>query len=283
MHLHGKSAAQYARQPMKDHWGAPDHDKEATVSGTDGDGGGGERMAGLTRRERLRAELERDAKAAARRITAAEGVEGLTVAAVARSVGVTSPALYRYFEGRNGLIRAVYDDVMAEFMQVVAAAVERQDPDDISARLHAATRAVFDWSVGNPAEFNLLMGAAYPMAAAASADDIPHAILRELGGMYGQLFTRLWRERQLAHPSDDEIDPVLARQLRTYREAMGIEVPIGVALLMITCWRQIYGMLCLAVYSHMSYALDDPVPLFEDMMDRLLGILGLTRSPRLVI
>lgn len=257
------------------------------MSGTDrdggGDGGGGEHMAGLTRRERLRAELERDAKAAARRITAAEGVEGLTVAAVARSVGVTSPALYRYFEGRNGLIRAVYDDVMAEFIQVVTGAVERQDTDDISARLHAATRAVFDWSVANPAEFNLLMGAAYPMAAAASSDDIPHAILRELGGLYGQLFTRLWREQQLAHPSDEEIDPALARQLGRYREAMGIEVPIGVALLMITCWRQIYGMLCLAVYSHMSYALDDPVPLFEDMMDRLLGILGLTRSPRLVI
>ncbi|MFD8865745.1 TetR/AcrR family transcriptional regulator [Streptomyces sp. NPDC059590] len=250
------------------------------MSGTDG--GGGERAAGLTRRERLRAELERDVRAAARRITAAEGVEGLTVAAVARGVGVTSPALYRYFEGRNGLIRAVYDDVMAEFMQVVVEGVERQDPDDISARLHAATRAVFDWSVANPAEFSLLMGAGYAQAAAASADDIPHAILRELGGMYGQLFTRLWREQQLAHPSDEEIDPVLARQLRTYREAMGIEVPIGVALLMITCWRQIYGMLCLAVYSHMSYALNDPVPLFEDMMDRLLGILGLTRSPRLV-
>ncbi|WP_245737870.1 TetR/AcrR family transcriptional regulator [Streptomyces sparsogenes] len=274
---------------MKDHWGAPDQQEEATVSGTDGgkdggnDGGGGARVAGLTRRERLRAELERDAKAAARRITAAEGVEGLTVAAVARSVGVTSPALYRYFDGRNGLILAVYDDVMAEFMQVVGGAVERQDPDDISARLHAATRAVLDWSMANPAEFNLLMGAGYPQAAAASAEDIPQAISRELGGMFGQLFTRLWREKGLAHPSDEEIDPALVPQLRTYREVVGLDVPIGVVFLMLTCWRQIYGMLCLAVYRHMSFALSDPVPLFEDMMDRLLGLLGLSRSPRLVL
>ncbi|MFI0728345.1 TetR/AcrR family transcriptional regulator [Streptomyces sp. NPDC021225] len=250
------------------------------MSGTDGDGG--ERAAGLTRRERLRVELERDVRAAARRITAAEGIEGLTVAAVARSVGVTSPALYRYFEGRNGLIRAVYDDVTTEFIQTVDHAVGRQDPDDVSAQLHAATRAVLDWSVANPAEFNLLMGAGYP-SAAKTADDIPQVISRELGGVFGRGFTRLWREGRLACPADDELDPALVAQLRTYRKVIGLEVPLGVAFLMLTCWRQIYGMLCLAVYGHLSYALDDPVPLFEDMMDRLLGILGLTRSPRLVI
>ncbi|WP_433236037.1 TetR/AcrR family transcriptional regulator [Streptosporangium sp. CA-135522] len=239
-----------------------------------------EHVTGVTRRQRLRAELERDAKVAARKLTAVEGVEGLTVAAVARSVGVTPPALYRYFNGREGLVRALYDDITAEFIEIVAQAVQRQDPDDISARLHAATRAVLDWSLANKAEFNLLMGAGYPKVAA-SGDGIPQVIARELGGLFGQLFARLWHEGRLVYLADEQIAPSLTPQLKTYREVIGLDLPLGVALLMITCWRQIYGLICMAVYDHLSFAFDDHLPLFEHMMDQLLGLLGLGRSPRL--
>ncbi|MEU8360030.1 TetR/AcrR family transcriptional regulator [Nonomuraea sp. NPDC048882] len=237
-------------------------------------------MTELTRRERLRAELERDARAAARRLAAEEGVEGLTVAAVARAVGVTPPALYRYFDGRAGLVRAVYDDVTAEFMDTLAQAVRRQDPDDLSSHLHAATRAVLDWSMANKVEFDLLMGAAYAKIAD-SEEGIPTVIARELGGFFGVPFARLWREGRLRIQADEDIDPVLAEQLRTYRARVGLDFPIGVVLLMVICWRQIYGLLCMVVYEHHNFAFDDPMPLFEHMMDHLLGILGLERSPRL--
>ncbi|MGV9309511.1 TetR/AcrR family transcriptional regulator [Nonomuraea sp. NPDC003727] len=237
-------------------------------------------MTALTRRERMRAELERDAKVVARRIAAEEGVEGLTVAAVARGVGVTPPALYRYFNGRAGLVRAVYDDVTAEFMDTVARAVQRQDPDDVSAQLHAGTRAVLDWSLANKVEFDLLMGAGFPKVAA-SEEGIPIVIARELGGLFGRLFAQLWHEGQLTCLADEDIDPVLASQLRTYRTTVGLEFPIGVVLLMVICWRQIYGLLCMAVYGHHKFAFEDPLPLFEHMMDDLLGLLGLTRSPNL--
>ncbi|GAA3610320.1 TetR/AcrR family transcriptional regulator [Nonomuraea rosea] len=238
-------------------------------------------MTALTRRERLRAELKGDAKAAARRIAAEQGVDGLTVAAVARAVGVTSPALYRYFDGRAGLVRAVYDDLTAEFMDTVSKALHRQDPDDLSAQLHAATRAVLDWSMANKVEFDLLMGAAY-VKIADSEEGIPQVIARELGGFFGVPFARLWRDGRLVIDADEDIDPVLAEQLRTYRTHVGLDFPIGVVLLMVICWRQIYGLLCMAVYGHQGFAFDDPMPLFEHMMDHLLGdVLGLERSPNL--
>ncbi|MEV0235438.1 TetR/AcrR family transcriptional regulator [Nonomuraea sp. NPDC050786] len=237
-------------------------------------------MTALTRRERLRAELEREAKVVARRIAAEEGIAGLTLAAVARGVGVTPPALYRYFSGRAGLVRAIYDDITAEFIDTVERAVRRQDPDDLSAQLHAGTQAVLDWSVANKVEFDLLMGAGYAKVAA-SEEGIPVVIARELGGLFGRLFARLWNEGRLACPADEEIDPVLAAQLRTYRSEVGLEFPIGVAFLMVVCWRQIYGLVCMAVYGHHGFAFDDPQPLFDHMMDDLLGLLGLTRSPDL--
>jgi AcrR family transcriptional regulator len=231
------------------------------------------------RRERLRVELEREAMAEARRLTASHGIEGLSLSAVARAVGVTPPALYRYFDGKKGLALAVYEDVTAEFVAVVAEAVRREDQDDLAACLYAATRAVFDWFIAHPSEFDLLTGAGFAhMAASLEATD--PVFQREVGGLYAMLFVRLLKEKGLDHPADDELDPDLARQLAAYRRMMGSpELPLGVMFVMVSCWRQIYGLTCMAVYGHLATAFDDFHPLFERMLDELLGRLGLTRSP----
>ncbi|MGW5200395.1 TetR/AcrR family transcriptional regulator [Streptomyces spiralis] len=116
----------------------------------------------LSRRERLREQLIHDAKAAARVIAATEGPDGLTLAEAARRVGVSSPARYRYFDGRPGLIRALHDDLI----DTVAAAVHSQDPDDLSAQLRAGIRAILTWATANRAGFSLLLGDAHRVAAA---------------------------------------------------------------------------------------------------------------------
>jgi AcrR family transcriptional regulator len=229
------------------------------------------------RRERLRAELEREAKAEARRLTAVHGIEGLSLSAVARAIGVTPPALYRYFDGKKGLALAVYEDVTVEFVAVVAEAVGQEDPDDLAACLYTATRAVFDWSVAHPAEFDLLTGAGFARLAT-SLEGLDSVFLRELGGLYASLFGRLLKEKGLDYPSDDELSPALARQLAAYRRLMrSPELPLGVTFVMISCWRQIYGLTCMAVYGHLSTAFDDWLPLFDRMLDELLGRLGLAQ------
>lgn len=231
-----------------------------------------------SRRERLRAELERDARAEARRLTAVRGVEGLTLSEVARGVGVSPPALYRYFDGRKGLILAVYEDLTREFVSLVVEAARREPSGDLGAQLYAATRTVLDWTVAHPAEFDLLMGAGYARLAA-SEGALDRFLVRELGGAFGVMFTELWRQGKLDFPSDDEIDPALLKQLIVYRDLIGLDHPAGVALLMITCWRQIYGLLCMAVNRHLAAPFDDFVPLFNRMMDDLLGLLGVARAP----
>ncbi|MGW2476576.1 TetR/AcrR family transcriptional regulator [Streptomyces sp. NPDC001665] len=227
-----------------------------------------------SRRVRLREQLVDDSRQAARQIAAAEGIDGLTLAAVARAVGVSPPALYRYFDGRNGLVRALYDDMTAELIATVEDAVQRQDPHDLSSRLHAASRAVFDWALANRAAFDLLMGSSY-RAVETTDEDLPHIIPRELGGLFGQLFTELWQRGTLGYPADGELPQPLREQVNTYRQAMNLHLPLGVAYLMITCWRQIYGVTCMAVYGHFGFAFGDHHALFHDMITNLLKTLGL--------
>ncbi|HYO37954.1 MAG TPA: helix-turn-helix domain-containing protein, partial [Geodermatophilus sp.] len=54
-----------------------------------------------TRRERARADTLRDIRTAARAVLVEHGVEGLALRAIAREVGLTAPALYRYFASRE--------------------------------------------------------------------------------------------------------------------------------------------------------------------------------------
>jgi len=230
-----------------------------------------------SRRDRLRAELEHDALAAARQLIAAQGVEALSLSAVAREVGVTPPALYRYFEGKAGLTLALYEAITRDFVSVVAEAAGAMDAEDFGGQLYTATRAVVDWSVANPGEFDLLMGAGYARLVA-SGRPVDQVLIRELGGLFGQTFGQLWRRGILSYPSEEDVEPRLWSQVTAYGRLMQHDYPPGVAMVMITCWRQIYGLLCMAVYGHLASSFDDYLPLFEHMMDDLLALCGVPRK-----
>jgi AcrR family transcriptional regulator len=105
-------------------------------------------------------EARRQAVRAARRIMVeGGGTRNVTIAAVAKSLKFTSPALYRYFPGgRVELLRAVHHTVTENLAERMVAARARQPADDVSAQLYALTHTVFSWSIAYPGEFSLLMG-----------------------------------------------------------------------------------------------------------------------------
>lgn len=239
-----------------------------------------QKTRGGTRRARLREQLMQDSRDAAREIIAAGGLSGLTVTAVAGKVGVTPAALYRYFDGKRGLVRALYGDITAELISTVQAAVDHQEPDDLSAKLHAATHAVLVWSVAYPGEFSLLMGAGFPQATE-SGEEIPEAISRELGGLFAKLFAELVRQGLLDGQVDERVPIDLRNQLVVYQQTVSPGLPLGAIRAMMYCWRQIYGLICMAVNHHLAFAFDDGYEaMFEDMMADLLPKLGVLPSPK---
>ncbi|MFD9289213.1 TetR/AcrR family transcriptional regulator [Streptomyces sp. NPDC060030] len=231
-----------------------------------------------SRRERMRTQLIQEARREARQLLASEGLAGLSLSAVARSLGVSPPALYRYFDGKAGLVTAVYEDLTAELVDSMRSAVLRQDSDDTAAHLYAATEAVLVWSVAHQTEFSLLVGTFYQRAAA-NDESTGTLFVREVGAVYVPPFRRLSTSGKLNYPCEEDIPVALRGQLVAYRDGMDPDLPLGVVYLMITCWRQIYGMVCMAVHEHLAFAFDDWRPLFEDMMRRLLEMLGLDGAP----
>src|ERR1700691_969814 len=77
----------------------------------------------LTRRERVRAATSQEIIQTARGLLITEGSAAISLRAIAREMGMTAPALYRYFDSHEQLLPHVVADVFTELSDYVEQAV----------------------------------------------------------------------------------------------------------------------------------------------------------------
>jgi AcrR family transcriptional regulator len=90
---------------------------------------------------------------AGRAILDAEGLDGLTMARVAATVGVRAPSLYKRVRDRGELVRLIGNDVAGELTRTLDTAAASGDP---AVDLRAIARAFRAWAVAHPEAFHLL-------------------------------------------------------------------------------------------------------------------------------
>jgi AcrR family transcriptional regulator len=230
-----------------------------------------------SRRDRVRAATADEIKQTARGILVAEGPEACSLRAIAREMGMTAPALYRYFDSREDLIKHVVADIFTEIAGGIHAAVEaagQASGGDMVAKLVAACGEFRSWSLGHKEEFGLLFGTPLPGLEAVH-DDVIDDCAAKFSGEFFALFLELWRKHPFPVPGDDQIDPGLREQLAHYRELLGVDLPLGAGLTFLRCWVRLYGMVSLEVFGHMRFALDDAAPQFEITLAELAELVGL--------
>src|SRR5258708_39623608 len=71
-------------------------------------------MEGASGRDRVRAATTQEIKQTARRLLVSQGSEAVSLRAIARDMGMTAPALYRYFDSHEELIKHVVADIFTE-------------------------------------------------------------------------------------------------------------------------------------------------------------------------
>lgn len=115
-------------------------------------------------RARYREQTRSEIKEAALRQLADGGVAALALTRIAKDMGLSGPALYRYFASRddllNALIRDAYDD--AATAMGVAAARSRAAAHGPRERLHALAAAYRSWAVAEPHRYLLIQGSPVP-------------------------------------------------------------------------------------------------------------------------
>lgn len=111
------------------------------------------------RRERSRQEMRSAILNAAGRIVAAEGVDGLTIRAVAQAVGYSAGALYEYFDSKEAILAALYfegSDGLGSHCERAAASL----PEGASAveALLALGHAYRSYALKQPELYRLVFG-----------------------------------------------------------------------------------------------------------------------------
>jgi AcrR family transcriptional regulator len=235
----------------------------------------------LSRRERVRADTAREIKEAARRVLVEHGGEGFALRAIAREMGMTAPALYRYFDSRENLVEHVVADPYDELCARREAARDAAEPAVPAVQLLACSRAFRRWAITHHQEFGLLFGSAgdgvVPSGDRLHADEASpaHAAAERFGAIFAALIAQVYVERPFPVPAEEDIDPALAGQLREWCAHLPIELPLGVVRVFLSCWVRLYGLVAMEIFGHLKFALDDAEPMFEAELRSLAEVLGI--------
>src|SRR5512136_194807 len=105
------------------------------------------------RRERLRTAAIEEIKATAWQQIAEQGAASLSLREIARRMGMTAPAIYRYYPDRDALVTALIIDAFAAFAEAMETARDALPPGDHVGRFRAIATAYRRWAVTNPQKY----------------------------------------------------------------------------------------------------------------------------------
>src|SRR5205807_4759094 len=204
--------------------------------------------AAPTRRERQRTATLTEINQTARRLLTDHGPNAISLRAIAREVGMSAAALYRYFPSLEALVADVCADVYDELRDAVdAAGAAVEGP---GAQLIAMAHGFRQWSIAHPPEFALLFGTPVPGVAEMEDDcESPEHPGARLGAVFLGPFAQLWTElNRPPDPRDDELRDHLAPM---YAAHGGEVLPPAAMLTFLGGWTRLYGLVALEVFGHL--------------------------------
>jgi AcrR family transcriptional regulator len=222
-----------------------------------------------TRRDRARAQTSQEIKDAARAELVAHGRSGIQLRPVARQVGLTAPAIYRYFPSLDDLVDAVTVDLFDELTDgMVAARDDVADAPPIK-RLYAVSNAFRHWAVKHPAEFGLLF-ATPPVGFAQQPTNACEVASSRFGGTFAELFIELWQTSPFRVVEPESLAPGLLDELRPYWDWLtnerGAVLPVGALVSFLNAWIRLYGAVAMEVFGHLQWAVPNPTPMFDQTL-----------------
>jgi AcrR family transcriptional regulator len=226
-----------------------------------------------SRRERLRTATVAEIKDAARRLLVAGGPSAISLRAIARDMGMTAPAIYRYFDSLDALVIAIVSDLFDELREAVSAAASG-DADPVT-RLATMARGFRHWALAHPAEFALMFGSPVPGVTQFAAHCGP---VNDAGARFGEAFlgvlADIYATAPLPAPSLDVLEGDLKSAVAPYFEKFGDRFPLPVVYVFLAAWTRLYGVVAMEVFGHIQWAMTDVEPLFELELRRVIGQLA---------
>jgi AcrR family transcriptional regulator len=221
---------------------------------------------GQSRRERVRALTVREIKEHAHAQIAAGGPEALNLNQLAKAMGMSGPAVYRYFGSRDELLATLVTDSFEDLADTLHQVAEEVAPQAPESRLRAVAGAFRHWALGVPHRYRLVFGSASG-SGALDPDRIIPAATRSMT----TLLSAISDLDNSASPSVG--DPILASQLEEWgaRQGPGSVLGSGDLILGLTAWTRLHGILSLEIEGFFHQVGVDPARLYDREIDHLIA------------
>ena len=205
----------------------------------------------LNRRERVRAATIEEIKEIARQQIAEKGAAALSLRGIAHEMGMTSPALYRYFASRNELVTALIVDAYNGFADALQAAHDGCAEDDYAGQLAAVAYAYRDWALATPQEYALIFGTPIPKYEAPPDVTGPIAA-RSMMIFLGVLQAALRSGKADISQINVTFSPDLQEQLQPWIDKLQFNGDPAILYLALTNWGMMHGLVSLEIFGHLD-------------------------------
>ncbi|MDY7105463.1 MAG: TetR/AcrR family transcriptional regulator [Actinomycetota bacterium] len=219
-------------------------------------------MAG--RRERLRAEMLEAIRSAGVAELRRVGAAGLSLREVAERAGISPAGMYRYVQGREGLLELLIADAFEDLAAVVRQATGAAAVGGPVARLEALAVAYRAWALAEPARFALILGT--PVVGFEASEDGPTRPAAEAfaAAMLGA-FEGVAAVRPEGSSPDGEVTGPHG-------------LPADVMARVVRGWATIHGLVVLELDDQLAWSGVDPHALLLAEVQDLATTLNLTQS-----
>ena len=226
------------------------------------------------RREKKRTAALDEIRTTAWKQIAEMGLPALSLRGIAREMGMTAPALYRYYEHRDALVVALLVDAFTSFTSALESGRDVYSTEDHAGRFRSMCKSYFQWAVENPQKYALMFGTPIP----------GHLFAQELGPVAQRSFLVLLSVMGEAHKAGKISGELAALRLPANLKAqydalrkMGMPYGPQVIHLALAVWSMMHGMASLYLYQYLSGFLTGQVESFVDFeIEKLVRMLGIS-------
>jgi AcrR family transcriptional regulator len=232
----------------------------------------------VNRRERQRAATVAEIKERAWEQVASGGVLGVSLRAVARQMGMTSSALYRYFASHEELIEALVTDGFASLADALEAAeVELPPTDSLAVRWVHVANSYRSWALEHPAAYSLVFSTPMDKVKATSSEEHDGPPMVEFTRGVAVLF-RLMIEGMTTGQIDAErlprAEPGLEAKFEAWREHLDLPLSTRALTACMFIYSLLHGAVSSELFGQLPPMLEPAGDLFEQHMWGVLTVLG---------
>ena len=226
-----------------------------------------------SRREKKRTAALDEIRATAWKQIGEMGAAALSLRGIAREMGVTAPALYRYYRDRDALVTALLMDAFTAFGDALETTRDSVSASDHAGRFRFVCKAYFKWATENPQRYALLFGTPIP----------GYLFADELGPIARRSFLILQGVIGEAYNAGKVVEDLAANRLPTglnsqYQalKKMGMPYVPAVTHLALSVWSEMHGMTSLYLYNYLNSFLQRDVEAFVDFeIEKIARVIGL--------